>query len=155
MKRLQLLTAALLLAVAMTMTAQVRVVENLNFGWRFHEGNVENGASAQLNDSQWRTVDLPHDFQIEQPWVAPEKNEKILILFIFLQLSLCSFKATPHKDRLAAQHQICLIFFRHSTQNSLEIRQYYCGRFMHSAEKIYCASLALPLCGIALNKKSE
>ena len=34
MKRLQLLTAALLLAVAMTMTAQVRVVENLNFGWR-------------------------------------------------------------------------------------------------------------------------
>ena len=58
-------------------------------------------------------------------------------------------KATPHKDRLTALHRICLIFFRHSTQNSLEIRQYSCGSFMHSDEKICYASSAQSLCGIA------
>lgn len=53
-----------------------RDTRDFNLGWRFHEGNVDNAASAQLNDSQWRTVDLPHDFQIEQPWIAPDANEK-------------------------------------------------------------------------------
>ena len=76
MKRLQLLTAALLLAVAMTMTAQVRVVENLNFGWRFHAGDVAEAAAMTTDDSGWHTVDVPHDFQIEQPWVAPAADEK-------------------------------------------------------------------------------
>ena len=33
--------------------------------------------------------------------------------------------------------------------NSLEIRQYSCGHFMHSDEKSDYASSALPLCGIA------
>ena len=72
MKRLQLLTAALLMA-AMAATAQVRVVENLNFGWQFHAGDLQ----QPLTDNDgWRTVDLPHDFQIEQPWVAPAADEK-------------------------------------------------------------------------------
>ena len=74
MKRLQLLTAALLLAVVMT--AQVRVVENLNFGWRFHAGDVAEAAAMTTDDSGWNTVDVPHDFQIEQPWVAPAADEK-------------------------------------------------------------------------------
>ena len=43
-----------------------RHVESLNFGWEF-----------RLNDEgEWKKVDLPHDFQIEQPWVAPAADEK-------------------------------------------------------------------------------
>ena len=43
-----------------------RHVESLNLGWEF-----------RLNDEgEWRKVDLPHDFQIEQPWVAPAADEK-------------------------------------------------------------------------------
>ena len=61
---------------AMTATAQLRAIENLNFGWRFHEGEVANAAAPATNDADWRTVDLPHDFQIEQPWVAPAADEK-------------------------------------------------------------------------------
>lgn len=39
-----------------------RHYENLNFGWEF-----------RLNDEgDWRKVDVPHDFQIEMPWVAPD-----------------------------------------------------------------------------------
>ena len=48
-------------------------------------------------------------------------------------------------------HRICLIFFRHTAQKSLDIRQYACKISVHSDEKIYCASSAQSLCGIALS----
>ena len=53
-----------------------RSVQTLDFGWRFMAGNVENGAVVGFDDSEWREVNVPHDFQIEQPWVAPAANEK-------------------------------------------------------------------------------
>ena len=71
MKRPQLI--AVLLMMATMVTAQVRVVENLNFGWQFHAGDMKQPVA---DDTGWRTVDLPHDFQIEQPWVAPAADEK-------------------------------------------------------------------------------
>jgi beta-galactosidase len=33
--------------------------------WRFHRGGVEGGEKGQLDDSSWRSVDLPHDWSIE------------------------------------------------------------------------------------------
>jgi beta-galactosidase len=68
-----LLSALLFSATAL---AQPRVVENLNFGWRFHAGDVSDATAIAFNDNDWRTVDVPHDFQIEQPWVAPAADEK-------------------------------------------------------------------------------
>ena len=56
--------------------AQVRTVECLNFGWKFHAGDVAGGASMTCNDADWRTVNVPHDFQIEQDWIAPSADEK-------------------------------------------------------------------------------
>lgn len=53
-----------------------RFVTNLNFGWKFHAGDVADGAAVTLNDADWRSVNLPHDFQIEQPWVAPSPDER-------------------------------------------------------------------------------
>ena len=47
-----------------------------NFGWKFHAGDIADGASLTLDDADWRAVDLPHDFQIEQPWVAPGEDER-------------------------------------------------------------------------------
>ena len=64
------------LGVAMALMAQRPVVQNLNFGWKFHAGDVENAASPKLDDNAWRTINVPHDFQIEQPWVAPDADEK-------------------------------------------------------------------------------
>ena len=55
----------------------------------------------------WQKIPLSNGF--EHSCLAAPRRRKFL-------------KATPHKDRLKALHQICLHIFRHSTQNSLEIR---------------------------------
>ena len=71
------LTTLLSLAVATCAWSQdVRLAQCLNDGWRFHLGDVAGAEASNFGDSDWRTVCVPHDFQIEQPWVAPEANEK-------------------------------------------------------------------------------
>lgn len=60
---------------AQTDDEHCRIVENLNFGWLFHEGDIPEAANVQFDDSNWRIVNLPHDFQIEQPWVVPSSDE--------------------------------------------------------------------------------
>ncbi len=72
----KLISSFLALCGAFSLWAQPRAVYDLNFGWRFHEGNVEQAQQKDFDDSGWRVVDVPHDFQIEQPWVAPAADEK-------------------------------------------------------------------------------
>ena len=63
MRKLNIALAVVLMSL--NASAQ-RHVECLNFGWEFN-----------LNDNDtWKKVDVPHDFQIEQPWVAPAADEK-------------------------------------------------------------------------------
>lgn len=57
-----------------TVQADVRDTVALNFGWQFHRGDV--ASPSALDGTAMETVDLPHDFQISQPWVAPAKDEK-------------------------------------------------------------------------------
>src|SRR5215813_5132704 len=38
---------------------------SFNQNWRFNLGDVPNGQDTGLNDSQWRQLDLPHDWSIE------------------------------------------------------------------------------------------
>jgi beta-galactosidase len=38
---------------------------SFNQDWRFQLGDVSNGQDMSLNDSQWRRLDLPHDWSIE------------------------------------------------------------------------------------------
>jgi beta-galactosidase len=37
-------------------------------GWQFHLGDIPNGQEPGLDDSQWRVLDLPHDWSIEGPF---------------------------------------------------------------------------------------
>lgn len=53
-----------------------RSEEVIDFGWKFHAGDVANGESMDCDDSRWAVVDLPHDYQISQPWVEPSKDER-------------------------------------------------------------------------------
>jgi len=46
----------------------VRVNQLFNFGWKFKVGEISNGQNINFDDSEWRKLDLPHDFQFEQPW---------------------------------------------------------------------------------------
>lgn len=67
----------LMLAMLMPLSANSgRITESFNFGWRFHAGDVANGESLSLDDSGWQVINVPHDFQIHQPWVAPAKDER-------------------------------------------------------------------------------
>ena len=75
MKRELILCAMLWQWIAVAW-AQQRTEVNLNFGWRFHAYESAQGALPDIDDTDWRTVDLPHDFQTEQPWVAPAADEK-------------------------------------------------------------------------------
>ena len=50
--------------------AQVRGrnITNFNFDWKFYKGDITNGQSITLNDSGWRSLDIPHDWSIEGPF---------------------------------------------------------------------------------------
>lgn len=39
-----------------------------NFDWRFQLGNPEGAEQERFDDARWRSLDLPHDYQFEQPW---------------------------------------------------------------------------------------
>lgn len=51
-----------------------------NFGWKFSLVDDSNKnadlSSPTLNDSSWRTLNLPHDFQFEQPWTQKAKGSR-------------------------------------------------------------------------------
>ncbi len=51
-----------------TNNAPVRVNQLFNFGWKFKAGDIPDASNLSFDDSQWRRLDLPHDFQFEQPW---------------------------------------------------------------------------------------
>jgi beta-galactosidase len=55
------------LCMATSMWAQPRTVQSLNLGWEFARDSLFTNAHQ---------VDVPHDFQIEQPWVAPSADER-------------------------------------------------------------------------------
>ena len=42
-----------------------RTVYNFNDDWKFHLGDLSNGFSPEINDEEWRALDLPHDWSIE------------------------------------------------------------------------------------------
>jgi beta-galactosidase len=75
-------------ASAQTTSAPARECLSLDRGWLFHEGDIPfpvitghqrsydnakagrawGAASPQFDDSSWKTVDLPHDWAVEQPF---------------------------------------------------------------------------------------
>ena len=56
------------LLAAQNADGQGRLSRLFNFGWKFHAGDLKDAYSVNYDDSSWRVLDLPHDFQIEQPW---------------------------------------------------------------------------------------
>lgn len=56
--------------------AEERKIENINAGWRFSHGNPADASERKCDDSSWQTINLPHDFQIGQPWIEPSADER-------------------------------------------------------------------------------
>ncbi|MGY2132461.1 glycoside hydrolase family 2 TIM barrel-domain containing protein [Hymenobacter sp. HD11105] len=54
-----------LLLLTMTLQAQTRPVMLFDAGWRFHRGGAQGAEKPEFNDTQWRPLDLPHDWSVE------------------------------------------------------------------------------------------
>src|SRR5574344_1331965 len=77
MKKILLFLFVALSAVTLSAQNEPRRIENLDFGWKFHLGDIPDGEGINIDDTNWRIVDVPHDFQIEQPWVEPVTGENV------------------------------------------------------------------------------
>lgn len=49
-------------------TVAARTEQLFDFGWRFQAGDPDGAQAPGFDDRTWRKLNLPHDFQIEQPW---------------------------------------------------------------------------------------
>jgi len=67
MRRERVIIMGLMLCLTIGIMAQQKKVINLNYGWEFSK-------DSQFKES--KKVDIPHDFQIEQPWVEPSADER-------------------------------------------------------------------------------
>ena len=43
--------------------------------WKFFRGDVSNGEKQNMNDADWRTVELPHDWSIED---LPGQSDSVI-----------------------------------------------------------------------------
>jgi beta-galactosidase len=62
---LLLLTIPLLLISSITFSFNSRKTENFGKGWKFNLGDIPNGQESGLDDAQWQTLNIPHDWSIE------------------------------------------------------------------------------------------
>jgi beta-galactosidase len=58
----------MMFGIFMSISGQ-RTVESLNFDWKYQKGWWEGASQPEFNDSQWQTVNLPHDASIAGPFV--------------------------------------------------------------------------------------
>ena len=55
-------------SIGVAQTTPVRSRASFNDNWQFHLGNVEGAQLPDFDDSQWRTLNVPHDWSIELPF---------------------------------------------------------------------------------------
>lgn len=69
MKRSYILSIFIYICIITSLAAQERTVSNLYDGWKFYKGAQENGAAIDLNDNNWQSVTVPHDWAIAGPFI--------------------------------------------------------------------------------------
>ncbi|MEM6963875.1 MAG: sugar-binding domain-containing protein [Bacteroidota bacterium] len=56
----------LFLAACTISEEAARTVQDFNRDWKFHLGEMENAQGIDLDDSDWKRLDVPHDWSIEE-----------------------------------------------------------------------------------------
>ena len=59
------LTILIFFTLSVSAGQNPRTVSNFNSGWNFHLGDVAKAFSPAFNDSDWRKLNLPHDWAVE------------------------------------------------------------------------------------------
>ncbi len=67
---------SMILACSAILVADASETIPLNRGWQFRRGEITGAENPGFNAVGWDTINVPHDFQISQEWVAPGSEEK-------------------------------------------------------------------------------
>ncbi|KAF2340356.1 sugar-binding domain-containing protein [Flavobacterium tistrianum] len=73
---LKKITIALLFSVSVFAQKQARIVEDFNKNWNFKLGDYPEAINANFNASDWRTLQLPHDWSIEGTFDKDAKTKQ-------------------------------------------------------------------------------
>ena len=65
MKKILFLLIFLISFIQHAQTSQGREIYNFDSDWKFSLGDFPKASEVQFNDSNWRTLDVPHDWSIE------------------------------------------------------------------------------------------
>lgn len=66
---------SIILACAACIATDAAETIPLNRGWLFQCGDIAGAENPEFNSAGWETINVPHDFQISQDWVAPTADE--------------------------------------------------------------------------------
>jgi len=64
----------LLLVGLLPLLGQTTMGASFHEGWRFFKGDVPEAEQGSFDDTQWRKLDLPHDWSIEGPFAQTNKT---------------------------------------------------------------------------------
>ena len=76
-----------------------------NFDWKFCYGSNQGAEAPGFDDSAWRSLDLPHDFQFEQPWSQKAGGARG-----FKEMGEGWYRKTFQADTLWRGRRVCLDF---------------------------------------------
>lgn len=62
------ISAIACLGIALSFSSNARVIENFDSNWLFLKADATNADQIQFDDSNWRKLNLPHDWSIEGPF---------------------------------------------------------------------------------------
>jgi beta-galactosidase len=57
-----------------TSDAPARIRDTFDFGWKFYKGDAPGAQQPGFADAAWRSLDLPHDWSVEGPFVQTEPS---------------------------------------------------------------------------------
>ncbi|MBK1879133.1 glycoside hydrolase family 2 TIM barrel-domain containing protein [Pelagicoccus mobilis] len=73
---------ASLLAMIIASAAICRQISDFNYDWKFHLGDLEQAEQSNFDDSEWRSLRLPHDWSIEEgyaPMLDLEEDQNLSV----------------------------------------------------------------------------
>jgi beta-galactosidase len=57
-----------------TSDGPARIRDSFDFGWKFYKGDAPGAQQPGFADAAWRSLDLPHDWSVEGPFVQTEPS---------------------------------------------------------------------------------
>lgn len=70
MKNKILIFLSMLITFSSNAQNSSRIIEDFNFKWKFNLEDTPDAKEFNFNDDQWRTLNLPHDWSIEQSYTT-------------------------------------------------------------------------------------